>query len=190
MIFEEFTNAIDQIARGYLLQQATDPTARERWQAELDTLRRLYPFHLKAWAAMPAPKPAADEHHAQLWVDERLAADDLTLNDYTFICKWYRDAAGLYPAMQAAAKGRKVFAQVFAQQCPTVEQRQAAFTKFANLAQAVLAADPATLPQLDVGMMGRGWLDNQPVVLPYSTAWENTRREAVAVMGYTDRAQL
>ena len=89
MIFEEFTNAVDQIARDYLRQQATDPTARERWQAELDTLRRLYPFHLKAWAAMPAPKPAADEHRAQLWVDERLAADDLTLNDYTFICKWY-----------------------------------------------------------------------------------------------------
>ena len=187
MIFEEFTNAIDQIARAYLRQQATDPAARERWQAELDTLRKIYPFHLKAWAAMPAPKPAADEHRAQLWATERLAPDDLTLNDYTFICKWYRDAAGLYPAMQAAAKGRKVFAQVFAQQCPTVAQRQAAFTKFAQLAQAVLDADPATLPQLDVGLMGRGWLDQQAVVLPYSTAWENARREAAEVMGYPDR---
>lgn len=143
MIFEEFTNAVDQIARDYLRQQATDPTARERWQTELDTLRRLYPFHLKAWAAM-----------------------------------------------QAAAKGRKGFAQVFAQQCPTVEQRQAAFTKFAQLAQAVLDADPATLPQLDVGLMGRGWLDQQAVVLPYSTAWENARREAAEVMGYTDRLLL
>ena len=33
MIFEEFTNAVDQIARDYLRQQATDPTARERWHA-------------------------------------------------------------------------------------------------------------------------------------------------------------
>lgn len=142
MIFEEFTNAVDQIARDYLRQQATDPTARERWQAELDTLRRLYPFHLKACAAMPAPKPAADEHRAQLWVDERLAADDLTLNDYTFICKWYRDAAGLYPAMQAAAKGRKVFAQVFAQQCPTVERGKPLLPNLPTWRRAVLDADP------------------------------------------------
>ena len=39
-------------------------------------------------------------------------------------------------------------------------------------------------------MMGRGWLDNQPVVLPFSTAWENTRRESAEVMGYTDRLLL
>lgn len=48
MIFEEFTNAVDQIARDYLRQQATDPTARERWQAELDTLRQALPISLES----------------------------------------------------------------------------------------------------------------------------------------------
>lgn len=33
-------------------------------------------------------------------------------------------------------------------------------------------------------------LDCQALVLPYSTSWEKARREAVAVMGYTDRVQL
>lgn len=56
--------------------------------------------------------------------------------------------------------------------------------------QAVLDADPATLPQRDVGLAGRGWLDGLPLVLPFSTKWENTRQEAAEVMRYTDRVQL
>ena len=72
----------------------------------------------------------------------------------------------------------------------TVKQRQAAFAKFAKLVQAVLDADPTTLPRRDIGLAPRGWLDCQALVLPYSTSWEKARREAVAVMGYTDRVQL
>ena len=50
-----------------------------------------------------------------------------------------------------------------------------------------------TPPPCPGGMLGlppRGWLDSQALVLPYSTSWEKARREAVAVMGYTDRVQL
>lgn len=71
---------------------------------------------------------------------------------------------------------------------PTAHDRwQAAFAK---LVQAVLDANPATLPTVDIGLAPRGWLDCQALVLPYSTSWEKARREAVAVMGYTDRVQL
>lgn len=94
--------------------------------------------------------------------------------------------------MQAAAavEDREGWDKVFTQYCPTVEQRQAAFAKFAKLVQAVLDADPTTLPRRDIGLVPRGWLDCQALVLPYSTSWEKARREAIAVMGYTDRAQL
>ena len=46
------------------------------------------------------------------------------------------------------------------------------------------------LPRRDIGLAPRGWLDCQALVLPYSTSWEKAHREAVAVMGYTDRVQL
>ena len=121
----------------------------------------------------------------------RLAADDLDLGEFTIICKFNEGYAGLYPAMQAAAakEGREGWADVFAQYCTTVKQRQAAFTKFAKLAQAVLDADPSTLPG-GIGGAGRGWLDRQPIVLPYSTKWEAARAAASDVMGYTDRTHM
>lgn len=158
-----YSEGLDAIARHYIRQQADDPTAHDRWQAEFDRL------------------PAV-----------RLAADDLTLDEFTGLCKWHAGHAGLYPAMQAAAavEGREGWDKVFAQYCPTVEQRQAAFAKFAKLVQAVLDADPTTLPRRDIGLAPRGWLDCQALVLPYSTSWEKAHREAVAVMGYTDRVQL
>ena len=91
------------------------------------------------------------------------------------------------PLLWRAARG---WDKVFAQYCPTVEQRQAAFAKFAKLVQAVLDADPTTLPPAGYWACARGWLDCQALVLPYSTSWEKAHREAVAVMGYTDRVQL
>ena len=125
-----YSEGLDAIARHYIRQQADDPTAHDRWQAEFDRLCDGYSGHLQDWD------------------------------------------------------------KVFAQYCPTVEQRQAAFAKFAKLLQAVLDADPTTLPRRDIGLAPRGWLDCQARVLPYSTSWEKARREAVAVLGYTDRGQL
>ena len=118
----------------------------------------------------------------------RLAADDLDLGEFTILCKFCEGDAGLYPAMRAAAavEGREGWADVFAQYCHTVKQRQAAFTKFTKLAQAVLDADPATLPAVDIGGAGRGWLDKQAIVLPYSTKWEAARAAAVDIMGRTN----
>lgn len=187
-----YTEGLDAIARHYIRQHADDPTAHDRWQAEFDRLCDGYSGHLQEWAARPAPKPAEDEMYPDRLPAVRLAADDLTLEEFTGLCKWHAGHAGLYPAMQAAAavEGREGWSKVFAQYCPTVEQRQAAFTKFAKLVQTVLDADPATLPTVDIGLAPRGWLDCQALVLPYSTSWEKARREAVAVMGYTDRVQL
>ena len=73
---------------------------------------------------------------------------------------------------------------------PQWNSGRGAFAKFAKLVQAVLDADPTTLPRRDIGLAPRGWLDCQALVLPYSTSWEKAHREAVAVMGYTDRVQL
>ena len=187
-----FTEGLDAIVRSYLRQQANDPTAHDRWQSELNQLCDFYSGHLQDWAARPAPKPYPDEHRVDLLPAARLAADDLTLDEFTQICDWYEGYAGLYPAMQAAAavEGREGWDKVFAQYCPTVKQRQAAFTKFAKLAQAVLDSDPTALPDRDIAFASRGWLDKQPLVLPYSTSWEKARREASDIMGYTDRVQL
>ena len=187
-----FTAAVDAIILNYLRQHGSDQTAHDRWQAELTELREFYPAHLKAWAARPVPAPAPDEQRPDRLPAVRLAAEDLTLEEYSLICKFNEGTAGLYPAMQAAAavEGREGWADVFAQYCHTAKQRQAAFTKFAKLAQAVLDADPATLPAGDIGGAGRGWLDKQAVVLPYSTKWEETRAAASDVMGNTDRFQL
>lgn len=185
-----YTEGLDAIARHYIRQQADDPTAHDRWQSELDRLCDGYSGHLQDWAARPAPKPASDEMYPDRLPAVRLAADDLTLDEFTGLCKWHAGHAGLYPAMQAAANSRADWLAVFAKYCHTVKQRQAAFAKFAKLVQAVLDADPATLPTVDIGLAPRGWLDSQALVLPYSTSWEKARREAVAVMGYTDRAQL
>ena len=185
-----FTEGLDAIARNYIRQQADDPTAHDRWQAELKQLCDFYSGHLQDWAARPAPKPAEDEMCPDRLPAVRLAADDLTLEEFTGLCKWHEGHAGLYPAMQAAANGRADWLAVFAQYCLTVKQRQAAFTKFAKLAQAVLDADPTTLPDRDIAFAARGWLDRQALVLPYSTSWEKARREASDIMGYTDRVQL
>lgn len=186
-----FTAAVDAIILNYLRQHHDDPTAHDRWQAELDELCEFYTGHLKTWAARPARKPYPDEMHPDRLPAARLAADDLDLGEFTILCKFCEGDAGLYPAMQAAAavEGREGWADVFAQYCPTVKQRQAAFTKFTKLAQAVLDADPATLPG-DIGGAGRGWLDKQAVMLPYSTKWEATRAAASDVMGYTDRIHM
>lgn len=192
MYYTLYTEGLDAIARNYIRQQANDPTAHDRWQAELKQLCDGYSGHLQDWAARPAPKPASDEMYPDRLPAVRLAADDLTLEEFTGLCNWHEGHAGLYPAMQAAAavEGRKGWDKVFAQYCHTVKQRQAAFTKFAKLAQAVLDADPATLPRRDIGLAPRGWLDHQALVLPYSTSWEKARREAVGVIGFTDRVQL
>lgn len=191
MTFSLFTEGVDQIARNYLRQQGDVPDARERWQTELDELREFYAGHLTDWAARPLPAHYPDEQRPDLFDDVRLAADDLTLGEFARICEAREGCAGLYPLMQeaATAKGRK-WLDVFKAACHTVEQRQAAFDSFADLAQAVLDADPATLPQQDVGLALRGWLDSLPSVLPFSTVWENTRRDAAEIMGYTDRVQL
>lgn len=187
-----FTEGLDAITRNYIRQQANDPTAHDRWQAELNQLCDFYSGHLKTWAARPAPKPYPDEHRVDLLPAARLAADDLTLDEFTRLCQWHEGHAGLYPAMQAAAavEGREGWSKVFAHYCPTVKQRQAAFTKFAKLAQAVLDADPTALPDRDIAFAARGWLDKQPLVLPYSTSWEKARAAASDIMGYTDRVQL
>ncbi len=185
-----FTEGLDAVARHYIRQQADDPTAHDRWQAEFDQLCDFYSGHLQDWAARPAPKPAEDEMYPDRLPAARLAADDLTLEEFTGLCKWHEGHAGLYPAMQAAANGRADWLAVFAKYCHTVKQRQAAFTKFAKLAQAVLDADPTTLPDRDIAFVARGWLDRQALVLPYSTSWEKARREASDIMGYTDRVQL
>ena len=186
-----FTAAVDAIILNYLRQHHDDPTAHDRWQAELDEVCKAYTGHLKTWAARPARKPYQDEMHPDRLPAVRLAADDLDLNEFTLICKFCEGDAGLYPAMQAAAavEGREGWADVFNTYCHSVKQRQAAFTKFAKLAQAVLDADPATLPG-DIGGAGRGWLDRQAIVLPYSTKWEATRAAAADVMGYTDRIYM
>lgn len=117
---------------------------------------------MQEWAARPAPKPAEDEMYPDRLPAVRLAAEDLTLDEFTGLCKWHAGHAGLYPAMQAAAavEGREGWDKVFAQYCPTVEQRQAAFAKFAKLVQAVLDADPATLPTVDIGL-APPWLAGQ-----------------------------
>lgn len=193
MIYTDlFTAAVDAITLNYLRQQRSgDTTAHDRWQAELDDLCKWYTGHLKTWAARPARKSYPDEQYPDRLPAVRLAADDLDLNEFTLICKFCEGDAGLYPAMQAAAavEGREGWADVFNTYCHSVKQRQAAFTKFAKLAQAVLDADPATLPG-DIGGAGRGWLDRQAIVLPYSTKWEATRAAAADVMGYTDRIYM
>ena len=191
MNFTLFTEGVDQIARNYLRQVRDVSDARERWQTELDKLRGFYSGHLTDWAARPVPNHYHDDQRPDLIDEVRLAADDLTLGEFARICEAREGCAGLYPLMQeaATAKGRK-WLDVFKAACHTVEQRQAAFDSFADLAQAVLDAAPATLPQHDVGLAGRGWLDSLPLVLPFSTKWENTRREAAEVMRYTDRVQL
>lgn len=124
-----YTEGLDAIARHYIRQQADDPTAHDRWQAELDRLCDGYSGHLQEWAARPAPKPAEDEMYPDRLPAVRLAAEDLTLDEFTGLCKWHAGHAGLYPAMQAAAavEGREGWDKVFTQYCPTVEQRQAAF---------------------------------------------------------------
>lgn len=185
-----FTATVDAIILNYLRQHKDDPAAHDRWQAELDEVCKWYPEHLKTWAARPAPKYEGVMYPNQM-PPVRLAADDLDLGEFTIICKFNEGYAGLYPAMQAAAakEGREGWADVFAQYCTTVKQRQAAFTKFAKLAQAVLDADPSTLPG-GIGGAGRGWLDRQPIVLPYSTKWEAARAAASDVMGYTDRTHM
>lgn len=188
-----FTAAVDAIILNYMRQvRSGDTAAHDRWQAELDGLRKFYPAHLKNWATRPAPKADADTACPDHMPGARLVADDLNLNEYTLICKLYEGVAGWYPAMQAAAavEGRTGWADVFAQYCHTTKQRQAAFEKFVKLAQAVLDADPATLPSVSIGGAGRGWLDKQAIVLPYSTKWEAARAAASDVMGYTDRCQL
>ncbi len=186
-----FTATVDAIILNYLRQRNDDPTAHDRWRAELDEVCKWYPEHLKTWAARPArktPPDAIPERQPAV----RLAADDLDLGEFTILCKFCEGDAGLYPAMQAAAAvdGREGWADVFAQYCHTTKQRQAAFTKFTKLAQAVLDADPATLPPVDVACAGRGWLDKQAIVLPYSTKWEAARAAASDVMGYTDRIHM
>ena len=45
---------------------------------------------------------------------------------------------------------------------------------------------PAQLPAVDIGGAGRGWLDKQAIVLPYSTKWEAARAAAVDIMGRTN----
>ena len=194
MIYTDlFTAAVDAITLNYLRQQRSgDTTAHDRWQAELDDLCKWYTGHLKTWAARPARKSYPDEQYPDRLPAVRLAADDLDLGEFTIICKFNEGDAGLYPAMKAAAAkdGREGWADVFNTYCHTVKQRQAAFTKFTKLAQAVLDADPATLPAVDVAGAGRGWLDKQAIVLPYSTEWESTRAAASDVMGYTDRIHM
>lgn len=189
-----YSEGLDAIARHYIRQQADDPTAHDRWRSEFDRLCDGYSGHLQDWAARPMPAHHPDEYRdgTAQFDENRLAADDLTLGEFERSCRYREGCAALYPAMQAAAavEGREGWDKVFAQYCPTVEQRQAAFAKFSKLVQAVLDADPATLPTVDIGLAPRGWLDSQALVLPYSTSWEKARREAVAVMGYTDRAQL
>ena len=187
-----YTEGLDAIARHYIRQQADDPTAHDRWQAEFDRLCDGYSGHLQDWAARPMPAHHPDEYRdgTAQFDENRLAADDLTMGEFERICRYREGCAALYPAMQAAANSRADWLAVFAKYCPTVEQRQAAFAKFAKLVQAVLDADPATLPTVDIGLAPRGWLDCQALALPYSTSWEKARREAVAVMGYTDRVQL
>lgn len=187
-----FTATVDAIVLAYLRQRNDDPAAHDRWQAELDELCKGYTGHLKAWAARPARKPYPDEPYPDRLPAARLAADDLDLGEFTIICKFNEGDAGLYPAMQAAAakEGREGWMDVFNTYCYSVKQRQAAFTKFTKLAQAVLDADPTTLPAGDIGGAGRGWLDRQPVVLPYSTKWEETRAAASTTMGYTDRIHM
>ena len=183
---DTYTGTIDAIILTYLRQHKDDPTAHDRWQADLDEICKDYTGHLKAWAARPVPKYEGVMYPNQM-PPVRLAADDLDLNEFTRICKFNEGYAGLYPAMRAAAakEGREGWLEVFNTYCHSIKQRQAAFTKFAKLAQAVLDADPATLPG-DIGGAGRGWLDRQPIVLPYSTQWEATRAAAVDVMGHTN----
>ena len=186
-----FTATVDAIILNYLRQRCDDPTAHDRWQAELDEVRKWYPEHLKTWAARPARKTPPDailERQPAV----RLAADDLDLGEFTIICKFDEGDAGLYPAMRAAAakEGREGWADVFNTYCHTVKQRQAAFTKLVKLAQAVLDADPSTLPAGDIGGAGRGWLDKQAVVLPGSSEWDAARAAASDVMGYTDRIHM
>lgn len=188
---DTYTGTVDAIILNYLRQHKDDPTAHNRLQAELDEVCKWYPEHLKTWAARPARKPYPDEMHPDRLPAARLAADDLDLGEFTIICKFCEGDAVLYPNMQAAAavEGREGWADVFNTYCHSVKQRQAAFTKFTKLAQAVLDADPSTLPG-DTGGAGRGWLDKQAVVLPYSTKWEATRAAASDVMGYTDRIHM
>lgn len=157
-----FTEGLDAIARHYIRQQADDPTAHDRWQSEFDRLCDDYSGHLQGWAVRPMPAHHPDEYRDGVarFDENRLAADDLTLGEFESICRYREGCAALYPAMQAAAavEGREGWSKVFAHYCPTVEQRQAAFTKFAKLAQAVLDADPATLPRLDIGLAPvAGW---------------------------------
>lgn len=184
---DTYTGTVDAIILAYLRQRKDDPAAHDRWQADLDEISKDYTGHLKNWAARPARKPYPDAKPDRLPA-ARLAADDLDLGEFTILCKFCEGDAGLYPAMRAAAavEGREGWADVFAQYCHTVKQRQAAFTKFTKLAQAVLDADPATLPAVDIGGAGRGWLDKQAIVLPYSTKWEAARAAAVDIMGRTN----
>lgn len=184
---DTYTGTVDAIILAYLRQRKDDPAAHDRWQADLDEISKDYTGHLKNWASRPARKPYPDAKPDRLPA-ARLAADDLDLGEFTILCKFCEGDAGLYPAMRAAAavEGREGWADVFAQYCHTVKQRQAAFTKFTKLAQAVLDADPATLPAVDIGGAGRGWLDKQAIVLPYSTKWEAARAAAVDIMGRTN----
>ena len=188
---DTYTGTVDAIILAYLRQRKDDPAAHDRWQADLDEISKDYTGHLKAWAARSTPN-YADAMAPDRVPPVRLAAADLDLGEFTILCKFCEGYAGLYPAMKAAAavEGREGWADVFAQYCHSVKQRQAAFAKFVKLAQAVLDADPATLPAGDVGGAGRGWLDKQAIVLPYSTQWEATRAAASDVMGYTDRIHL
>ena len=185
---DTYTGTVDAIILAYLRQRKDDPAAHDRWQADLDEISKDYTGHLKNWAARPARKPYPDETHPDRLPAVRLAADDLDLGEFTILCKFCEGDAGLYPAMQAAAavEGREGWADVFNTYCHSVKQRQAAFTKFTKLAQAVLDADPATLPAVDIGGAGRGWLDKQAIVLPYSTKWEAARAAAVDIMGRTN----
>lgn len=185
---DTYTGTVDAIILAYLRQRKDDPAAHDRWQADLDEISKDYTGHLKTWAARPARKPYPDEMHPDRLPAARLAADDLDLGEFTIICKFCEGDAGLYPNMQAAAavEGREGWADVFNTYCHSVKQRQAAFTKFTKLAQAVLDADPATLPAVDIGGAGRGWLDKQAIVLPYSTKWEAARAAAVDIMGRTN----
>ena len=189
--FRLFTEAVDKITQNYVRQQATDRKARERWQSELVQVRNFYKGHLVDWSTRPLRLPAIDEQHPELLDEFRLTADDLTLGEFTRICKTREGCAGLYPLMQTVAKTYgQDWQEVFKTYCHTVDQRQAAFESFADLAQNVLEADPEVLPRTDLGFLNRGWLDRQPLALPFSTVWANTRRDASDVMGYTDRVQL
>ena len=184
---DTYTGTVDAIILAYLRQRKDDPAAHDRWQADLDEISKDYTGHLKTWAALPARKPYPDAKPDRLTA-ARLAADDLDLGEFTILCKFCEGDAGLYPAMRAAAavEGRDGWADVFNTYCHSVKQRQAAFTKFTKLAQAVLDADPATPPAVDIGGAGRGWLDKQAIVLPYSTKWEAARAAAVDIMGRTN----